>query len=424
MPIFDQGYQHWQGKLSGHALRWLAIARQGVRAQMKNRWARMITLFALVPALVLAGFLILWGLIEQKSNLVAGLLPLFQDILPPEALGGPKAYRITIWTIAYQYFFNIQMTFAMILVLLVGPGLISQDLRFNAIPLYFSRPLRRFDYFLGKLAVIGFFLGMVAVVPVLIAYVLGISFSLDPSVAWETARIMGAALLYGLLIVVSAGTLMLAISSLSRNSRYVSVAWFGFWLITNGAAGILVETVQSDWCHLVSYTGNLQRVGGALLGTASAWEQFNKLLEDRRTPGPGAFPPPGGHPMQGGMPAEQHPMPAPPGGRPTPRGPDGEPIAVPIIPDSPPPGPGGRRPGATMRAPGAPEAGPPMAARPGRPPAPPQQPPPPPRRARRREVGMAGPDYPWYWSAGVLAGLFGLSVCILSSRVKTMDRLR
>ena len=31
MPIFDQGYQHWQGKLSGHAWRWLSITRQGVR---------------------------------------------------------------------------------------------------------------------------------------------------------------------------------------------------------------------------------------------------------------------------------------------------------------------------------------------------------------------------------------------------------
>ena len=31
MPIFDQGYQHWTGHLSGHAWRWLAITRHGVR---------------------------------------------------------------------------------------------------------------------------------------------------------------------------------------------------------------------------------------------------------------------------------------------------------------------------------------------------------------------------------------------------------
>ena len=74
----------------------------------------------------------------------------------------------------------------MILVLLVGPGLISQDLRFNALPLYFSRPLRRFDYFLGKLGVIGFFLGAVAIVPAVVAYVLGVVFSLDLGVVRDT----------------------------------------------------------------------------------------------------------------------------------------------------------------------------------------------------------------------------------------------
>ncbi len=37
MPIFDQGYQHWTGELTGHAWRWLAITRHGVRVGMKNR---------------------------------------------------------------------------------------------------------------------------------------------------------------------------------------------------------------------------------------------------------------------------------------------------------------------------------------------------------------------------------------------------
>ena len=35
-----------------------------------------------------------------------------------------------------------------------------------------------------------------------------------------------------------------------------------------------------------------------------------------------------------------------------------------------------------------------------------------------------GSQYPWYWSAFVLAGLFGISVCILNLRVKSLDRLK
>ena len=35
-----------------------------------------------------------------------------------------------------------------------------------------------------------------------------------------------------------------------------------------------------------------------------------------------------------------------------------------------------------------------------------------------------GSQYPWYWSAAVLAVLFGMSVCILNFRVKSLDRLK
>ena len=42
----------------------------------------------------------------------------------------------------------------------------------------------------------------------------------------------------------------------------------------------------------------------------------------------------------------------------------------------------------------------------------------------RRLAEQMVPQYPWTWSAGVLAGLLGLSLCILSTRVKSLDRLR
>src|SRR5271169_5975899 len=54
MAIFDQGYQHWSGKLSGHTWRWLPISRQGIRAALKKRWMRQVTFLAWVPALMLA----------------------------------------------------------------------------------------------------------------------------------------------------------------------------------------------------------------------------------------------------------------------------------------------------------------------------------------------------------------------------------
>ena len=48
---------------------------------------------------------------------------------------------------------------------------------------------------------------------------------------------------------------------------------------------------------------------------------------------------------------------------------------------------------------------------------------PPPMRERFLAQWL-GPQYPWYWSAGVLVGLFGVSAGILSLSVRSLDRLR
>src|SRR6266699_447712 len=112
MPIFDQGYQHWQGTLSGHTWRWLAVTRHGVRAQMKNRWPRLVLLFAWFPALVLVTALALMGLAEKNPSLLAGFLQAFE--LPTEIARTPETFRASFWIYAYRYFFYVEVLFSML----------------------------------------------------------------------------------------------------------------------------------------------------------------------------------------------------------------------------------------------------------------------------------------------------------------------
>jgi ABC-2 type transport system permease protein len=367
MPVFDQGYQHWHGKLGGQAWRWLPITLHGARIQLKNRWVRVGMLAALFPALLLSAFLAIWSLFEKNSSLLTPFLFFFEN-LPAAIKSGPKGFRTAFWTLAFRQFFSIQLFFSMILVLLIGPDLISQDLRFNAIPLYLSRPVRRFEYFLGKLGVIAAYLSVVTIMPVLVAFLLGIGFSLDPSVFRDTAWLLCTSIVFAGIVVVSAGLLMLALSSLSRNSRYVGAMWLALWLIGDFAAGILVRTVRADWCPLVSYTENLNRIRDALIDTETAWKQVSGVFgaADERL---GA------------------PPPAAASGR-------------------------GRRPGPgllLLRRP-RPRAASSDAARPA--------------ASRERRSAFAPAEYPWQWSAGVLLGLGVLSCGILATRVRALDRLR
>src|SRR5207245_8204448 len=128
-----------------------------------------------------------------------------------------------------------------LLVVIAGPGLISRDLRFNALPLYFARPLSRLDYFLGKLGIIGYLVGAIAIAPAAVAYVVGVCFSLDLSVVKDTYHVLLASVAYGLIITLSVGTLILALSSLSRRSMYVGITWAGFWIITS-ITGLILST--------------------------------------------------------------------------------------------------------------------------------------------------------------------------------------
>jgi hypothetical protein len=404
MPIFDQGYQHWRGPLSGHGWRWLSITRHGLRVQLKGRAVRGLLLLAWLPALALVVALALWGLFEQGAESVLSLL---RPLLPPAVVQDPHAYRTAVWTLAYSFFFKFEMFCIMLLVVVAGPGLVSGDLRFNALPLYFARPLGRLDYFLGKLGVIAALVAAVAVGPAVVAYVLGVCFSLDLGVVRDTWRLLPASAAYGLIIVASAGTLMLALSSLARRSLYVGIAWVGLWLIGNAVAGVLTgidqgtmhqellqeelaaeglgnppkwkgqpddeewkrywegfqraqgrantrferargEAAPTDWRPLFSYTANLERLGEGLLGTDAAWVAVGRAVEAPRAAFGKFFP----GPRRRFGPAESD---------------------------------------ATNE---------------------------------RRLADQFVPQYPWWWSAGILGGLMGLSVWTLSSRVKSLDRLR
>jgi ABC-2 type transport system permease protein len=358
MPIFDQGYQHWSGTLSGHAWRWLAITRQGVRIGFKNRYLRMVLLLAWLPALALVAILCMWGLVERNSELIVPFLGFLERLFGNEVVQDPRHYRVEVWTICYHYFLLAELRFSMLLILLVGPNLISQDLRFNALPLYFSRPLRRIDYFLGKLGVITVFLGMIVIVPSMIAYVLGLLFSLDITIIRDTYRLLLASVAYGVVISVSAGLLILALSSLSRNSRYVALFWLAVLMVSGIVATVLdsvdrqqrarafysnngiarmdrsaedlvaeeMEASKSNWRPLVSYTANLSRVGQSLLGTDGCWEKISQSWR--------------------------------------------------------------------------------------------------PRERLRFLSTFVGPQFPWYWSASVLAALLGLSAWILNFQIKSLDRLK
>ena len=112
MPILDQGYQHWNGKLAGHACA-LADHHPARRPRPAQEPVGLVSLLrgALLPgARSSSVFLMLWGLFEQKSSFLTPFLFLFQG-LPEELRAGPRGYRTEFWTIAFSMFSRYRSSF-------------------------------------------------------------------------------------------------------------------------------------------------------------------------------------------------------------------------------------------------------------------------------------------------------------------------
>src|SRR5947209_1677028 len=107
MPIFDQGYQHWQGHVAGHAWRWAAVARDGIRIGMKNMFVRILVLLSWLPALGLAAVVCLWGLVEQKSPWALSMLRGFG--ITEDVLADPSVFRTSFWTLCFHFFLQVEI---------------------------------------------------------------------------------------------------------------------------------------------------------------------------------------------------------------------------------------------------------------------------------------------------------------------------
>ncbi|MBK9376650.1 MAG: hypothetical protein IPN03_23760 [Holophagales bacterium] len=109
-----------------------------------------------------------------------------------------------------------QSYFAFALTLFVGPSLVSPDLVNGALPLYFSRPLERWQYVAGKLLVLALLLSAITWAPLLLVFVLQASLA---EAGWLAANvgIAGSIVLASLLLVLFLSLVSMAASAWVRN---------------------------------------------------------------------------------------------------------------------------------------------------------------------------------------------------------------
>jgi ABC-2 type transport system permease protein len=209
MPIHDQGYRRYAGTRAAVGRGWAVIARSGVKSFIGKRAFIGLLLLAWSPFVVRA------VQIYVASNFVQAA-----------AILGVKAET-------FREFLDQQGAFVFFVTIYVGAGLIANDRRANALQVYLSKPLTRAEYVAGKLAILFLFLTAVTWAPAVALLLVQIMFAGSFTFLRDNIFLIPAITLFSLVQVLLASMTMLALSSMSKSSRFVGIMYTGLMIFTS-----------------------------------------------------------------------------------------------------------------------------------------------------------------------------------------------
>ena len=239
MPIHDQGYRRYAGRRLPPGSAWSAIASEGIRAAIGRK--RVIGL------------------------LILGWLPfLVRSVMFYFAVNVPQAVFLRPTAQTFREFLGQQQIAVFFIAVSVGAGLIANDRRANALPIYLSKPLSRWEYVFGKLAILMTLLLLVTWVPALALLIVQILFAGNFTFFRSNLYLFPAITLFSFLDVVTVSASMLALSSLSNSSRYVGILYTAVIFFTPALFNLLRYISGTSVFSLISFPANIEQVGNAI----------------------------------------------------------------------------------------------------------------------------------------------------------------
>jgi ABC-2 type transport system permease protein len=249
MAVYEQTYKRYAGPLTPDWSRFLIIPRHAYRAVFNSKLFTAFFVICFLPLLVEAILIYL----HHNINALALMKIDAREVVPIDAF-------------FFQTFINIQGGFAFFVALLIGPPLVSRDLRNNALPLYLCRPFSRTEYVMGKMSVILILLSLITWVPQLLLFLFQ---SYLEGFAWFRSNlwIATAIIIGGLVWVLLLALLSQTVSALVKWRVVASAALLGIFFIPTVFGEFINLVFQTHWGHIVSLGALMKNVTAGLFGT-------------------------------------------------------------------------------------------------------------------------------------------------------------
>jgi ABC-2 type transport system permease protein len=253
MAVYDRRYGPYEGRLTPRRTRFLVLPAYSYQEVFASK--------AFIVFLALWGvwaLLVLPILIYLPHNLGA-----LESIgLDPEALKG--IFEINA-SKALGFFMIPSTIVAYLTALVLGPALISSDLRNNGLPLYLSRPFGRWEYVLGKSAVMLIMLSLVTWIPGMLLFLFQCYMG-----GWTWIKqywsvgfgvFMTSWIWITLLCVIS-----LAISAYVKWKPVARLSLILIFIVLPSIGQVINLILRTDWGSIIDMRGMVTIVGATLFG--------------------------------------------------------------------------------------------------------------------------------------------------------------
>jgi ABC-2 type transport system permease protein len=249
MAVYEQTYKPYNGKLTPEWTRFLIIPRHAFRAVFNSKLFTAFFVICFLPLLI-----------------EAILIYLHHNVTALAIMNLNARALIPIDGSFFQTFVNIQGGFAFFVALLVGPPLVSRDLRNNALPLYLCRPFSRTEYVMGKMSVLLILLSWITWVPQLLMFLFQ---SYLEGFAWFRSNLWIASgiIIGGIVWILLLALLSQTVSALLKWRIVASGAMLGLVFIPSVFAGIVNFIFQTRYANVISLFALMGNVTAGLFGT-------------------------------------------------------------------------------------------------------------------------------------------------------------
>jgi len=257
MAVYEQTYKRYAGPLTPEWSRFLIIPRHALRGTFNSKLFTAFFAVCFIPLLVEAILIYL----RYNVGALGALTINVRELVPVDA------FFFEVWV-------NVQHSFAFLLALLIGPPMVSRDLRNNALPLYLCRPFSRTEYVIGKMSVLLILLSLITWIPQLLLFFLQ---SYLEGFAWFRANlwIASSIVIAGLLWILMLALLTQTISALVKWRVIASGALVALFLIPSAFGLFINEVFRTQWGNVISLIASVKNVTSGLFGT------FDRVADTR-----------------------------------------------------------------------------------------------------------------------------------------------